>query len=115
MRCEKGATAENLEQIAFYLREAASRGVDILGFPEMSLSGYADPHRYPEAVLRVDGLEVGQLLRCLVVCADMDSRSDTGRADRRRGFSRGRVRFCSHGPAGMRHHELGTGRTLCGG
>ncbi len=63
MRCEKGATAENLEQIAFYLREAASRGVDILGFPEMSLSGYADPHRYPEAVLRVDGPEVGQLLR----------------------------------------------------
>jgi len=29
----------------------------------MSLSGYADSHRYPEAVLRVDGPEVGQLLR----------------------------------------------------
>ncbi len=62
MRCEKAAVAENLQQTADLLAEAEARGVDILALPEMSLTGYADPTRYPEAVLRLDGPEIDQLL-----------------------------------------------------
>ena len=63
MQCEKGAIAQNLASIEAYMKEAASRGVEILGFPEMSLTGYADPQKYPQAVLRLDGPEIWQLLQ----------------------------------------------------
>ena len=63
MQCEKGAIAQNLASIEAYLKEAAGRGVEILGFPEMSLTGYADPQKYPLAVLRLDGPEIQQLLQ----------------------------------------------------
>jgi predicted amidohydrolase len=62
MRCEKGAIAENLDRIARYYAEAVELGVDIIGFPEMSLTGYADPTRYPGAILRLGGPEVSQVL-----------------------------------------------------
>jgi predicted amidohydrolase len=62
MYCEKAAVAQNLQQISDLLAQAAARGVDILALPEMCLTGYADPTRYPEAVLRLDGPELGQLL-----------------------------------------------------
>jgi predicted amidohydrolase len=62
MRCEKGALNENLERTAHYLAEASRRRIDILAFPEMSLTGYADPTRYPEAVLTLAGPEVAQFL-----------------------------------------------------
>ena len=62
MHCEKGAIARNLESMSRYLHEAAKRRVDILGFPEMSITGYADPSRYPEAVIRLDGEEIAKLL-----------------------------------------------------
>lgn len=63
MQCEKGAIAQNLASIDTYLKEAARRGVDIIGFPEMSLTGYADPRKYPQAVIRLDGPEIQQVLR----------------------------------------------------
>ena len=62
MRCEKAAIAQNLQQIADLLAQAATCDVDILALPEMCLTGYADPTRYPEAVLRLDGPAIGQLL-----------------------------------------------------
>jgi predicted amidohydrolase len=62
MLSNKGAIARNLESMARYLHEAAKRRVDILGFPEMSITGYADPSRYPEAVIRLDSDEIAQLL-----------------------------------------------------
>ena len=58
MRCEKAATQENLALLAGYLAQAEAGRVDILGFPEMCLSGYADPTRYPKAILGLDGPEV---------------------------------------------------------
>jgi (R)-amidase len=63
MNCEKAAIQKNLESITYYLEEANRLGLDIIGFPEMSLTGYADPNKYPEAVLDLDGPEVQQLLR----------------------------------------------------
>jgi len=62
MRCEKDATAENLESTSRYLAEAVARDGDIVGFPEMSITGYADPTRYPEAILHLDGPEVAQVV-----------------------------------------------------
>jgi predicted amidohydrolase len=61
MYCEKGAVAANLAQIESYLAEAGRLGVDILAFPEMSLTGYNDPAKYPGAVLRLDGPEVARV------------------------------------------------------
>jgi predicted amidohydrolase len=61
MRCEKAAIDLNLETIAHHLREAAGHRADIVGFPEMSLTGYADPTRYPGAVIALDGPEVQRL------------------------------------------------------
>lgn len=61
MCCEKAAIAQNLQQIADLLAQAEARGVDIVALPEMCLTGYADPTRYPEAVLRLDGPERDQL------------------------------------------------------
>lgn len=63
MQCEKGDIQANLNRITHYLAEAQARGVEIIGFPEMSLTGYADPTRYPQAVITVDGPEVAQLLK----------------------------------------------------
>jgi predicted amidohydrolase len=62
MRCEKGAIDANLEAMSGYVAEAARRGVDIIGFPEMSITGYVDPGRQPEAVLQLDGPEVAQVV-----------------------------------------------------
>jgi predicted amidohydrolase len=62
MNCEKAASAQNLEQMACYLAQAQALDVDIVGFPEMSVTGYADPQRYPKAVVRLHGPEVQQFL-----------------------------------------------------
>lgn len=62
MVCEKAAMAENLEIIGHYLAEAAARQIDIVGFPEMSITGYADPTRYPESQLTLGSPEVKQFL-----------------------------------------------------
>ena len=62
MVCEKGALQLNLEATARYIAEAAASGVDIVAFPETSLSGYADPQLYPDAVIGLDSPEVVQLL-----------------------------------------------------
>jgi predicted amidohydrolase len=61
MRCEKGTIARNLEVTLRHLDQATSLGIDILAFPEMSITGYADPTRCAQAVLRLDGPEVAAL------------------------------------------------------
>ncbi len=62
MRSDKAAPEDNLQRHADYVVEAAERGVDIIGFPEMSITGYADPTRYPQAIIRLDGPELAELL-----------------------------------------------------
>lgn len=63
MRCEKAAIRDNLAVIAGWLDEAKARRLDIIGFPEMSITGYADPTRYPQAVITLDGPEIHQFLK----------------------------------------------------
>jgi predicted amidohydrolase len=63
MRCEKAAINQNLASMVDYLEEAARRDIDIVGFPEMSLTGYADPTSSPDAVLNLDGPEIQRFLQ----------------------------------------------------
>ena len=53
MCCAKGDIAGNLARIGEEVRAAVERGVDVVVFPEMSITGYIDPTRCPEAVLDV--------------------------------------------------------------
>lgn len=63
MRCEKGALDENLSSIRASLRAGAAGGVDIMCFPEMSITGYINPQQSPEAILRLDGPIVARFVR----------------------------------------------------
>src|SRR5512135_517671 len=62
MLCEKAAIDENLASMARYLAEAQEQAIDFMAFPEMCITGYADPTKYPHSMLRLDGPEVGRLL-----------------------------------------------------
>jgi predicted amidohydrolase len=62
LRCEKAAVAENLAAIARIYRQADQQGASIVACPEMSLTGYIDPTRQPQAVLRLDSPEVTALV-----------------------------------------------------
>lgn len=55
MRCEKGALALNFAVIERVYRQADRQGAAVVACPEMSLTGYIDPSRQPQAVLRLDG------------------------------------------------------------
>jgi predicted amidohydrolase len=46
MVCEKGASKANLAQTRTIIDEAEAHGVDILAFPEASLTDYNDPNSY---------------------------------------------------------------------
>jgi predicted amidohydrolase len=63
MCCEKGAVDKNLAAMSAYIDQAERRDIDIIGFPEASLTGYHEPVRFPEAVLSLDGPEVVELLK----------------------------------------------------
>jgi predicted amidohydrolase len=54
LRSEKGDLAGNLAAHAAQIATAEERGVDIVCFPEMSLTGYVDPARMPHAVVALD-------------------------------------------------------------
>jgi predicted amidohydrolase len=62
MICEKGALERNLALTLAYIEEAARQEVDIVAFPEASLTGYAAPTAFPHAAL---GLE-SPTVRCLI-------------------------------------------------
>jgi predicted amidohydrolase len=63
MRCEKSAMAENIRKMETYIIEAEKRRIDIISFPEMSITGYAKPLKYPQAIIRLDGPEINAILK----------------------------------------------------
>src|SRR5206468_383115 len=63
MHCEKGAIDDNLASIHTYLQAGMSQSVDIMCFPEMSITGYVDPIRCSEAVLHLNGPEVARFVK----------------------------------------------------
>jgi predicted amidohydrolase len=84
MCCEKAAMADNLANIARYLQEADARHVDIIGFPEMNITGYADPTKYPESIIRLDGPEIARVLemtkgKSVTVLAGLIEENPTGK------------------------------------
>ncbi|HLI07190.1 MAG TPA: nitrilase-related carbon-nitrogen hydrolase [Ktedonobacteraceae bacterium] len=62
MRCEKGAIDDNLAAIQSYLQAGASRNIDIMCFPEMSITGYANPQTNPWTILHLNGPEVARFV-----------------------------------------------------
>jgi predicted amidohydrolase len=62
LRCEKGDLAGNLARHAQHIGAAAARGVDIVCFPEMSLTGYVDSLRMPHGVVALDSALVADFV-----------------------------------------------------
>lgn len=54
MNCQKAAIEQNLTKTAEYIQEASKENTNILCFPEMSLTGYIDPAKTPEAVISLE-------------------------------------------------------------
>lgn len=51
MKCQKGAIGYNIISMYKYLEECKKKGADIVCFPEMNITGYINPLKYPEAVI----------------------------------------------------------------
>ena len=60
MHCPKGYIETNLASTAQYIREASDKQADVALFPEMSITGYIDPVKSPEAVLTLDNAAIRQ-------------------------------------------------------
>jgi NAD+ synthase (glutamine-hydrolysing) len=61
MRSEKGNLAGNMAEMIRHINEADRKGIDILGFPEATLTEFINPAKYPEAVIRAEGPEMRSL------------------------------------------------------
>jgi predicted amidohydrolase len=53
----------NLEETIEKIEAAKAQGVDLVVFPELSLTGYFVRERYHEAALRIDSPEIKQLAK----------------------------------------------------
>jgi predicted amidohydrolase len=51
MKCQKGALGYNIISMYKYLEECKEKGAEIVCFPEMNITGYIDPVKFPEAVI----------------------------------------------------------------
>lgn len=51
MRCEKGIIDVNIKSMAEYINECKLKNTDIIIFPEMDITGYINPDKYPYAVI----------------------------------------------------------------
>lgn len=51
MKCQKGAIGYNIISMYKYLEECKRKGADIVCFPEMNITGYIDPLKYPQSVI----------------------------------------------------------------
>jgi predicted amidohydrolase len=63
MFCEKGAIDRNMALMAEYIEEAESRSIDIIGFPENSLTGHNDPPKSEREMILLDGDEINDFLK----------------------------------------------------
>jgi len=51
MKCQKGAVEYNIISMYKYLEECKKKGAEIVCFPEMNITGYINPVKYPQAVI----------------------------------------------------------------
>jgi predicted amidohydrolase len=80
----KGDILANLSTTRAYVEEAAAAGAEVIVFPEMSLTGYLDPLRWPDAVLALDSEPVQELARMtdgndLTILAGIAERNPDGK------------------------------------
>lgn len=54
MTSEKGTIRDNVRRSIAFLNQAAGRHADIVCFPEMNITGYVAPPKFPEAVIAWD-------------------------------------------------------------
>jgi predicted amidohydrolase len=76
MHCPKGEIDANLTTIESHIVQAVELGVDAICFPEMSITGYINPERQPEAMLSLGSAAVARLLamtdrRAIIVLAGL--------------------------------------------
>jgi predicted amidohydrolase len=63
MKSEKGQVSDNLKAIENYIKESKSKEADVICFPEMSITGYIDPSKYPESVLSIDSSAIEEIIQ----------------------------------------------------
>jgi predicted amidohydrolase len=83
LRCGKGDTAGNLGAHLRLLADARSAGCELALFPEMSLTGSADPASHPERLIPLGHPAVGRLAKAsgetgVAVCFGLAERSWAG-------------------------------------
>ena len=54
MTSEKAAVADNVRRMETFLNRAAELSADIICFPEMNITGYVAPRKFPDAVIGWD-------------------------------------------------------------
>lgn len=84
IRCEKGDVTGNLAAHLLCVAEAASAGCQLAVFPEMSLTGSADPAAAPDRLIGLDHPAVGRLAAAsgqtgVGVCFGVAERAPDGR------------------------------------
>lgn len=62
MNCEKNAIQQNLKQMFSIIDEAIEKNIDILVFPEMNITGFSDPFKYPDMIITLESEPIKQLL-----------------------------------------------------
>jgi predicted amidohydrolase len=85
IRCEKGALGPNLDRHVRLLAHAAASKCDLALFPEMSLTGSADPATHPDRLVTIDDPAVHQLVRAsqeagVAACFGIAERAAGGQA-----------------------------------
>ncbi|WP_245599887.1 carbon-nitrogen hydrolase family protein [Paenibacillus harenae] len=63
MNCEKAAIDRNVNVMRDYVAAAKTNEADIVCFPEMNVTGYIDPGKYPHAVITIDHSAIGQIIQ----------------------------------------------------
>ena len=61
INCPKGEPNTNLARHREILQQAARENCEIAVFPEMSLTGYADPEMFPSGPIKLDDPTIGKL------------------------------------------------------
>ncbi len=51
MKCQKGAIEYNIISMYKYLEECREKGAEVVCFPEMNITGYINPIKYPHAAI----------------------------------------------------------------
>lgn len=62
MNCKKGLISENLKRIEEYIRFTRAEGARLIVFPEMSITGYINPDKYPSTVLSLESEPVRRII-----------------------------------------------------